>query len=76
MLTTIYLFSVHTNSFNVAVLNHCRVRVPYPFQWGGPTFDAGDVFGVMTAAFASLIEVSFLLLFMQESSHMLVHIGF
>ncbi|KAG0616299.1 hypothetical protein M758_5G104600 [Ceratodon purpureus] len=32
------------------------VRIPYPFQWGGPTFDAGDVFGVMTAAFASLIE--------------------
>jgi nucleobase transporter 1/2 len=32
------------------------VRVPYPFQWGSPTFDASDVFGVMTAAFAALIE--------------------
>jgi len=30
------------------------VRFPYPFQWGSPTFD--DVFGVMAAAFASLIE--------------------
>ncbi|KAG0625737.1 hypothetical protein M758_2G077200 [Ceratodon purpureus] len=32
------------------------VRIPYPFQWGRPTFDAGDVFSVMAAAFATLIE--------------------
>ncbi|XP_024399142.1 nucleobase-ascorbate transporter 2 [Physcomitrium patens] len=32
------------------------VRISYPFQWGSPTFDAGDVFGIMTAAFASLVE--------------------
>jgi len=36
-----------------------RVRVPYPFQWGSPTFDVGDVFGIMAAAYASLIEVTF-----------------
>nr|CAD1832432.1 unnamed protein product [Ananas comosus var. bracteatus] len=32
------------------------VRVPYPFQWGGPRFHAGDVFAMMAASFASLIE--------------------
>jgi hypothetical protein len=36
-----------------------RVRISYPLQWGSPTFDAGDVFGVMTAAFAALVEVFF-----------------
>jgi hypothetical protein len=36
-----------------------RVRLSYPLQWGSPTFDAGDVFGVMTAAFAALVEVFF-----------------
>ena len=43
-------------------MKNFRVRIPYPFQWGGPTFDAGDVFGVMAAAFAALVEVSFLYL--------------
>ena len=42
--------------------NCSRVRIPYPFQWGNPSFDAGDVFGVMAAAFASLIEVHFVTL--------------
>lgn len=32
------------------------VRVPYPFQWGSPTFDVGDVFGIFAAAFATLVE--------------------
>jgi xanthine/uracil permease len=32
------------------------VRIPYPLQWGAPTFDAGDAFGVMAAAFAALVE--------------------
>ncbi|XP_024374995.1 nucleobase-ascorbate transporter 2 [Physcomitrium patens] len=31
-------------------------RIPYPLQWGAPTFDAGDAFGIMAAAFASLLE--------------------
>ena len=56
---------VHTTKFSRVLqtyfaLHSFRVRIPYPFQWGGPTFDAGDVFGVMTAAFASLIEVGVL----------------
>ncbi|KAJ0973681.1 hypothetical protein J5N97_015646 [Dioscorea zingiberensis] len=32
------------------------IRIPYPFQWGGPTFDAGEAFAMMAASFASLIE--------------------
>ncbi|KAH9562832.1 hypothetical protein CY35_05G093000 [Sphagnum magellanicum] len=32
------------------------VRISYPLQWGAPTFDAGDVFGVMTAALVALVE--------------------
>jgi hypothetical protein len=35
--------------------------VPYPLQWGAPTFDAGNAFAIMSAAFASLVEVSLLL---------------
>jgi hypothetical protein len=46
-----------TKTLNV---KNFRVRIPYPFQWGGPTFDVGDVFGIMVAAFAALVEVSFL----------------
>ncbi|KAL5561392.1 hypothetical protein UlMin_031139 [Ulmus minor] len=32
------------------------IRFPYPFQWGGPTFDAGDVFAMMAASFVAIIE--------------------
>ncbi|KAF8013921.1 hypothetical protein BT93_I1703 [Corymbia citriodora subsp. variegata] len=32
------------------------IRVPYPFQWGGPSFDAGDSFAMMAASFVALIE--------------------
>ncbi|GER46700.1 xanthine/uracil permease family protein [Striga asiatica] len=32
------------------------IRVPYPFQWGAPSFDAGEAFAMMMAAFVSLIE--------------------
>jgi hypothetical protein len=32
-----------TKTLNV---KNFRVRIPYPLQWDGPTFDAGDVFGV------------------------------
>nr|GEU31304.1 nucleobase-ascorbate transporter 6-like [Tanacetum cinerariifolium] len=33
-----------------------RIRVPYPFQWGAPTFDAGEAFAMMVASFVSLVE--------------------
>ncbi|CAA2999888.1 nucleobase-ascorbate transporter 6 [Olea europaea subsp. europaea] len=32
------------------------IRVPYPFQWGGPSFDAGEAFAMMMAAFVALVE--------------------
>lgn len=35
----------------------CRIRFPFPFQYGGPTFNAGDAFAVMAAALVALIEV-------------------
>jgi len=35
----------------------CRIRVPYPFQWGAPTFDAGEAFAMMMASFVALVEV-------------------
>ena len=34
-----------------------RIRVPYPFQWGAPTFDAGEAFAMMAASFVALVEV-------------------
>ncbi|KAF9605211.1 hypothetical protein IFM89_014324 [Coptis chinensis] len=33
-----------------------RIKIPYPLQWGAPTFDAGHAFGMMAAVFVSLIE--------------------
>ncbi|XP_039163796.1 nucleobase-ascorbate transporter 7 [Eucalyptus grandis] len=32
------------------------IRVPYPFQWGAPTFDAGESFAMMFASFVALVE--------------------
>ncbi|CAN1793433.1 Putative nucleobase-ascorbate transporter 10 [Linum perenne] len=32
------------------------VFVPYPFQWGSPTFKAGETFAMMAASFVSLFE--------------------
>lgn len=32
------------------------IMIPHPFQWGGPTFDAGESFAMMAASFAALIE--------------------
>ncbi|KAJ1689826.1 hypothetical protein LUZ63_013981 [Rhynchospora breviuscula] len=32
------------------------IKIPYPLQWGAPTFDAGQSFGMMAAVFVSLIE--------------------
>ncbi|GJY43009.1 nucleobase-ascorbate transporter 2, partial [Tanacetum coccineum] len=43
---------------------HCRtdksaapwIKIPYPLQWGAPTFDAGHSFGMMAAVLVSLVE--------------------
>ncbi|KAG6490924.1 hypothetical protein ZIOFF_052256 [Zingiber officinale] len=32
------------------------IRIPYPFQWGTPTFDAGEAFAMMVASFVALVE--------------------
>ncbi|WCJ17996.1 Xanthine/uracil permease family protein [Euphorbia peplus] len=32
------------------------IRVPYPFQWGKPTFRAGDIFAMMAACFVAIVE--------------------
>ncbi|TQD96872.1 hypothetical protein C1H46_017604 [Malus baccata] len=32
------------------------IRVPYPFQWGAPSFDAGEAFAMMAAALVALVE--------------------
>ncbi|KAL0921755.1 hypothetical protein M5K25_008860 [Dendrobium thyrsiflorum] len=32
------------------------IRIPYPFQWGAPTFNVGDVFAMIAASFASCVE--------------------
>ncbi|KAJ8758970.1 hypothetical protein K2173_003208 [Erythroxylum novogranatense] len=32
------------------------IRVPYPFQWGAPTFDAGEAFAMMMTSFVALVE--------------------
>jgi hypothetical protein len=35
-----------------------RISIPYPLQWGAPTFSADHAFGMMAAVVVSLIEVS------------------
>eukprot|EP00249_Psilotum_nudum_P005972 c19368_g1_i1 orf=386-1966(-) len=32
------------------------LRIPYPLQWGSPTFDAAHTFGMMSSVLVSLIE--------------------
>ncbi|KAL5076893.1 hypothetical protein RYX36_015877 [Vicia faba] len=32
------------------------IKVPYPIEWGAPTFDIGHAFGMMAAVLVSLIE--------------------
>lgn len=32
------------------------IRVPYPFQWGAPSFDAGEAFAMMVVSFVALVE--------------------
>jgi hypothetical protein len=44
----------HSCLYNVV---WCRIRVPYPFQWGAPTFDAGEAFAMMATSFVALVEV-------------------
>ncbi|KAK1378513.1 hypothetical protein POM88_025257 [Heracleum sosnowskyi] len=49
----------HTLLVSYIFLALCNfwIRVPYPFQWGAPTFDAGEAFAMMAASLVALIEV-------------------
>lgn len=38
----------------------CRIMIPYPFEWGVPTFDVGHAFTMMAAVLVSLIEVLYI----------------
>lgn len=33
------------------------MKIPYPLQWGAPTFKAGHCVGMMAAVLVSMIEV-------------------
>ncbi|KAL8217560.1 hypothetical protein R6Q57_020933 [Mikania cordata] len=35
------------------------IRAPYPFQWGAPSFNAGEAFAMMMTAFVALVEACF-----------------
>jgi len=48
------------------VISACRIRVPYPFQWGAPTFDAGEAFAMMFASFVALVEVCLFVAILEE----------
>lgn len=65
-----YLLTVsgaYRNAYQKTQL-HCRadmanliatapwIRVPYPLEWGAPSFDAGHTFAMMASVFVSLIE--------------------
>ncbi|KAH7429907.1 hypothetical protein KP509_09G071100 [Ceratopteris richardii] len=32
------------------------IRIPYPLEWGAPSFDAGHTFAMMASVFVSLVE--------------------
>lgn len=63
-------FLVHCSC--IVVLFGCRISVPYPFQWGAPTFDAGECFAMMSASFVALVEVCSLLLVLKINSQCIV----
>lgn len=54
----------HLTDYCTFLLPHFvnRIRVPYPFQWGAPSFDAGEAFAMMAVSFVALVEVCFLCL--------------
>ncbi|PHU15431.1 Nucleobase-ascorbate transporter 8 [Capsicum chinense] len=33
-----------------------KISIPYPFQWGPPSFNAGEAFAMMMASFVALVE--------------------
>lgn len=60
----LYVFIIVNNNFKKNSgynwddhFHECRIKIPYPLQWGPPTFNAGHAFGMMAAVLVSLIEV-------------------
>lgn len=45
------------SNMNLICLWTCRIRFPYPFQWGRPTVNASDVLIMGAAVFVALVEV-------------------
>ncbi|WP_227518597.1 solute carrier family 23 protein, partial [Acinetobacter baumannii] len=51
------LTKVHCRTDKSHLLSSTRwIKLPYPFQWGAPTFDASHIFGMMAAVLVSQIE--------------------
>lgn len=51
------LAKVHCRTDQSHLLSSTRwIKLPYPFQWGAPTFDASHIFGMMAAVLVSQIE--------------------
>ncbi|KAL6201336.1 hypothetical protein ACLB2K_025050 [Fragaria x ananassa] len=48
-------FSCRTDRANL-ISSAPWIKIPYPLQWGAPTFSAGHSFGMMAAVLVSLIE--------------------
>lgn len=48
--------SIRTDQNIQALRSASWFRVPYPLQWGSPTFSAGAFLGMLAAVFASIIE--------------------
>lgn len=34
-----------------------RVKIPYPLQWGRPSFHASDAFAMIAASYVAIVEV-------------------
>ncbi|KAH1230927.1 Nucleobase-ascorbate transporter 4 [Glycine max] len=52
---------VHTKKRSSITQSSCRtdrsgIRVPYPFQWGPPSFSAGDIFATVAASLVAIVE--------------------
>ncbi|MCO5578683.1 hypothetical protein L7F22_032527 [Adiantum nelumboides] len=51
------LTSSHCRTDRAALVNSSPwLRIPYPLQWGDPTFEASHVFGMLSAVLVSAVE--------------------
>lgn len=52
------------NFYHATRITLCRIDIPYPFQWGVPTFNFGDALTMMFASFVASVEVCSLILYL------------